>query len=241
MPARFWDQVNEADLLWSLQAVHGFLQVVSGSDAPATKPFVNWRVAPDSRSTQVLLCTWDRHGLLAKAAASFSAARLSILQAEAFARSDSIVLILFSAVDLTSGSPAPADRLREMLFLLEGALSDPPSFVSVWMCSRHKHLLPPSQPVPRISFEPVPAEVSIRICIEADDRLGLLCDILQTLADDGLDITEAHIRTQGKLAQDVVHVRDATRDKPLSNERLDTLRRKLEAAVTMKTDAQAKT
>src|SRR2546426_8585680 len=37
--------------------------------------------------------------------------------------------------------------------------------------------------------------------VEASDRLGLLYDILQSIADSGLNITQARIETQGDLAQ----------------------------------------
>jgi [protein-PII] uridylyltransferase len=234
MPARYWEQVTEADLLWSLQAVQGFLKVVAGSDAPATKPVMDWRPAGDSASTRVMLCTWDRHGLLAKAAAAFSAVRLNILQAEAFTRADNIVLDFFSVTDLDGGGAVGEARLRETLFLLEGALSEPPRFVSVWMSSRHKYLLPPGQPLPQITFDNQSSPAATLVRIDAPDRLGLLCDILQTLADSGLDITEANIQTENKLARDVVHVRDANHQKVVAPARLKALRQKLEASLALK-------
>jgi len=233
MPARYWEQVTEPDLLWNLQAVQGFLKVVEGSDAPATKPVMEWRPAADSGVTRVMLCTWDRHGLLAKAAAAFSAVRLSILQAEAFTRADNIVLDFFSVTD-SDGGVAGEARLREMFFLLEGALSEPPRFVSVWMASRHKYLLPAGQPLPQITFDNQSSPTTTLVRIDASDRLGLLCDILQTLADNDLDITEACIRTEKNFAHDIVHVRDAKQQKVVEAARLQTLRQKLEAALALK-------
>src|ERR1051325_6203339 len=96
MPQHYWQRVNEADLVWGLQTIHGFLKLVTTPNIPPTKPFVDWRVAPEAGRTRMLLCTWDRQGLLAKAAAAFSAVRLNILQADVFTRADNVVLDLFS-------------------------------------------------------------------------------------------------------------------------------------------------
>lgn len=233
MSPRYWQHVSEADLRWGLETIHGFLKVVAASNLPATRPVVNWRHDAASARTLVMLCTWDRHGLLAKAAAAFSAARLNIVEAEAFTRADNIVLDVFSVVDLGSGGPADDSRLKEMVFLLDGALSEPPRFASVWMCSRHKYLLPAGQPPPRIRFDNRAYQTRTLLHIEAADRLGLLYDILQTLADQGLTVTEAHIQTEGKTAHDLVLVKDAKGRKVLDPGRQQELRRRLEAALTM--------
>ncbi len=233
MPARYWEQVTEASLRWGLETVHGFLQIVTAPKAPATKPFVDWRHLPELGRTQVMLSTWDRHGLLAKAAAAFSAVRLNILEAEAFTRADNIVLDVFSVVDKDTGAAAGDARLGEMAFLLEGALSEPPRFASLWMCSRHKYLVPARQPLPRITLDNRSSEKSTILRIEASDRLGLLYDIFQTLADEGLDIIEADIKTENNTARDIVQVRDAAGRKLLGAERLEQLRRRLKAVLSL--------
>src|SRR5204863_6309648 len=120
---------------------------------PATAPFVSWRQSHETDLARVMLCTWDRHGLVAKAAAAFSAVRLNILQADVFTRADNVVLDEFVVADARRRSAMNETRLQEMAFLLEGALSEPPRFVSVWACSRHKFLAAPSPVAPRITFD----------------------------------------------------------------------------------------
>lgn len=234
MPEHYWEQASESDLLWALATVHGFLQLMATPNVPATKPYMEWRSIPETGRTRVMLCTWDRRGLLAKVAATFSALGMSISEAEAFTRSDNLVLDVFSVVDAETGGLAPESRLKETQFLLEGALSEPPRFASVWMCSRHKYLLPPGQPPPRVTFDNRSSDASTKMFIEAPDRQGLLYDILQTLAENGLDVTEAHIRTEDGVARDVVHIRDAEGHKVIAAQRLAQLRAKLNAALTMK-------
>ncbi len=234
MPAHYWRHVGEADLIWGLAAIHGFLKLVTAPGVPATKPYMDFRPEEQAGQTRVVLCTWDRLGLLAKTAAAFSELRLSILAAEAFTRSDDLVLDAFTVIDTENGGSASAERLKEMLFLLEGALSEPPRFASVWMCSRHKYVGPANPPPARISFDNAASEGCTLVHIEAADRLGLLYDILHPLAEEGLDVTEAHIKTENQFARDVVHVIDAAGKKLLEPERLKALHSKLSAGLSFK-------
>src|SRR5262249_15450337 len=142
MPQHYWECVTETELHWGLETVHGFLGLVASPDVPATSPFISWRRIGTSGKVRVMLCTWDRHGLLAKAAASFSAVRLNIVQADVFTRSDDVVLDTFTIAGADGQSPASASQMQQMGFLLEGALGEPPRFASIWACSRHKYLAP---------------------------------------------------------------------------------------------------
>jgi len=231
MPPHYWECVTDEAVLWGLETIHGFLQLIAMPNVPPTVPFVNWRPAQEKTQTQIMLCTWDRHGLLAKAAAAFSAVRLNIVQAEVFTRADNIVLDVFTVADSSGHGPASSTRLKEMSFLLEGALGEPPRFASVWACSRHKFLAPPAQHPPRISFDNESSPVATIVRIESPDRLGLLYDILQALADGGLGITQASIKTDEGLAHDLIHVTHSDGQKVVQEEELGKLRRSLEAAI----------
>src|SRR5690348_432410 len=79
MPLAFWERLAEADLIWGLETIHGFLTLVASPDASATAPFVSWRQSDPADGARVMLCTWDRHSLAAKAAAAFSAVGLNIV------------------------------------------------------------------------------------------------------------------------------------------------------------------
>jgi [protein-PII] uridylyltransferase len=233
MPASYWQCVNVHDFAWGLQTIHGFLDLITRPNVSATVPFVTWRELPQDGRTRVMLCTWDRRGLLAKAAASFSAVRLNILQAEVFTRADNIVLDIFSVVDANDQGVASLARLQEMTFLLEGALSEPPRFASVWACSRHKFLAPPNPFPPRIRFDNDSSSAATLVHIQAFDRRGLLYDVLQAIADCGLNVSQARIGTEGDLAQDIVHVTDEDGQKVTDPQRLDQVRLKLRTALAV--------
>lgn len=233
MPAHYWEHVTEDELIWGLETVHGFLKLVASPEVPATSPYVSWRQVGRAGPVRVMLCTWDRHGLLAKAAAAFSAVRLNIVQAEVFTRSDNVVLDTFSITGADGRSPVSPSQMEQMGFLLEGALSEPPRFASVWACSRHKYLAPVSQIAPRITCDNDRSADSTLIHIEAADRLGLLYDILQGLADAKLGVKQARIETENGLACDTIYVTDESGQKITGKRELEALRAKLQAALTV--------
>ena len=233
MPWHYWERVNQSDLVWGLETIHGFLQIVATPNVPATAPFLSWRHDPSSGWTRVMLCTWDRPSLLAKCAACFSAVKLNISQAEVFNRADNLALDVFRVREQGSHSPASPARLRELAFLLDGALSEPPRFASVWACSRHKFLASPPRIGHRIRFDNDSAADSTVLRVEASDRLGLLYDIVQALADNGVNITQAHIQTDDDVARDTLQLTDSEGRKILDPAQLERLRRCLEDALAV--------
>src|ERR1051325_5441966 len=47
MPPRYWERVNESELVWGLQSVHRFLHGVVASPSADTPVVVNWRYFPE--------------------------------------------------------------------------------------------------------------------------------------------------------------------------------------------------
>lgn len=231
MPQHYWECVTVAELEWGLETVHGFLELVASPDVPAGSPFIAWRRIGTSGKVRVMLCTWDRHGLLAKAAASFSAVKLNIIQADVFTRTDDVVLDTFTIAGADGHGAVIDSQMQQMGFLLEGALSEPPRFASIWACSRHKYLAPASLVPPKIAFDNKTSPDHTLVHIETPDRLGLLYDILQAIADSGLNIKQARIETESNLARDTIHVTNQSGEKLLEQRQLDSLRAKLESAL----------
>jgi [protein-PII] uridylyltransferase len=231
MPAHYWEQATESDVVWSLETIHGFFEMIARPNTPATTPFMDWRAEPQSKTTRVMLCTWDRHGLLAKAAAAFSALKLNIRKAEVYTRSDDVVLDVFHLSEADGRTPITPQHMEEVTFLLAGALSEPPRFASLWACSRHKFLTQASKVSPRVTFDNDVATDSTVISMEAGDRLGLLYDILQALADVGVNIKQAAVQTESSVARDVFHVTDQNGHKITDPARLAEIRSRIESSI----------
>lgn len=232
MPARYWEDVTQDDLIWGLETMHRFLARVATSPTPPTMPVLDWRPQAGGGGTRVMLCTWDRHGLLAKAAACFSAAQFTIRQAEVFTRADHIVLDVFHVAQAgNGGDAASAERMEQMAFLLDGALSEPARFASVWACSRHKFLTPPPRLASRLTIDNDTVPTATVLRLEASDRLGLLYDVLQALAGAGLEVVQAIIQTEDGVARDVFHVTDAAGRQVQDPARLQDLRQAIQSAL----------
>lgn len=207
MPERYWQRVTEDELVWGLQTVHRFLaQLVShNAGAPAV---MDARHFPADGVTKLLVCTWDRLGLLTKLAGYMSALRLNVVRAEVFTRSDNIVLDGFWICDGSDKRPADAERLRQLAFLLDGGLSEPPRFVSAWAPQSHKFLPMANRMTPIVNFNNTDSSERTILTVIASERLGLLHDLLEVLSQNGLNITDACIDTVDEVARDILFVTD---------------------------------
>jgi [protein-PII] uridylyltransferase len=231
MPARYWESVDEAELVWGLQTIHKFLHELAVPDSPGTMPIVESRHFPDRGFTQLMVCTWDRHGLLSKVAGALSALGINILQADVYTRSDGIVLDIFRIAEIEGRPVSNPGRWQEITFLIEGALSEPPRFASLWACSRHKFVGQPQSGPPAIAFDNSSSADSTVLTIEATDRLGLLYDILAALADGGINIGHALIDTEDDVARDTFYIADGNGQKISDPVALQGLRDRVTKAV----------
>ena len=208
MPARYWDSVDQTELLWGVETIHKFLREVARPDSPATMPIIDVRHRANYGATQLMVCTWDREGLLAKVAGCLSAMRINILQADIYTRADSVVLDTFRICEPEGYPVSSPSRLQELGFLIDGALGEPPRFASLWACSRHKFLSAASMGPPFISIDNMSWPDATVLTVEAPDRLGLLYDILAALADLRINIAHAVIDTDDELARDTFYLVD---------------------------------
>jgi len=95
MPARYWQQNDLAAVTWHLETIHQFFETLADPDMPGTMPVLRWRPGRERHLLELALCTWDRPGLLAKAAGALAGAGLDILQADIYTRADNVVLDIF--------------------------------------------------------------------------------------------------------------------------------------------------
>ncbi len=231
MPPRYWDKVDESELVWGLQNIHRFLYGVVASPSADTPVVVNWRYFPEQGYTKVLICTWDRLGLLAKVAGYISALRLNVVRAEVYTRADNLVLDSFWLCNAEQQHVSDPDRLRQFVFLLEGGLSESPTFASTWALQTHKFLPRTNRIAPAVAFNNVDSPEHTILTVEASERPGLLHDMLQVLTDHKLNISEALIDTVDSTAHDIFFVTDEYRRKVLAEDRLQKIERALIEAV----------
>lgn len=231
MPARYWETVTKNELAWGLETIHSFFAKLKSWDLPGAPVVANLRHYPERGFTKVLVCTWDRLGLLAKIAATFSALRINILQADVYTRVDDLAFDVFQVSDLQKPQTIDTARLGQLMFLLEGALNEPPRFISLWASEFHKAIDHPKGLMPAVAFDTDPASEYTVLRIETADRLGLLYDVLQTLTEARVNVAQAIIKTDSNVARDTFHITDAKGGKITTPARLEQLRQTLIKAI----------
>lgn len=230
MPLRYWPRVDAITLRWHLDIIHEFIDGLAGSDVMLAPPVVRWRHLPDRGFSEVVVCTWDRLGLLAKIAGSFAAVGLNIVRADIYTRADNVVLDIFQVCDEQVRHVQDVSRLKQMEHLLTAAVSPNGGgelALRTWM----QHAAEPSAADPakgaRASVVVMDNERSddyTVLEIQASDRVGLLHDVLEAISAGDVDIAHAIIVTEEGEAADVFFLTGTDGKKICDAKRLKQIR-----------------
>ncbi|PWU16916.1 MAG: [protein-PII] uridylyltransferase [Verrucomicrobia bacterium] len=233
---RYFEANSAREVVEDLVQAHRFMGLQISEAENALAPVVNWRNDPDRACNAVKVCTWDRAGLFGKIAGSFSSTGLNILSAQIFTRSDAIVLDTFYVNDAKTGGLAGAEQRDKFEEVLKKALSGEEVDFHA-LIARHKISRPAYQGyageriATRFHFDNNTSETRTILEIEAEDRVGLLYAISQSLAELNLDITAARISTEKGAAIDSFYLQEIGGGKILAPDRQRAIERKLRAAI----------
>jgi [protein-PII] uridylyltransferase len=237
MPTRYWGRVDETALHWHLRILRAFYAGLNQDGRRAVMPVVRWRHQPSRGYTEVVVCTWDRVGLLAKVAGALAEAGISVLRAEVYTRCDDVVLDVFHVGNGDEGGVVSAARLREAVRLLEG-LSEPNADYAILLHPIHLPVQTGPQTnthgekLPVIDLNNATSETSTVLELEARDRVGLLYGVFRILADHGLSVTQAVITTENGVAGDAFFVVDRKGGKIHDAARLESICAELRIALS---------
>lgn len=232
MPTRYWGRVYETALHWHLRILRAFYARLNHDGRRAVMPVVRWRHRPKHDCTEVVVCTWDRVGLLAKVAGALAEAGISVLRAEVYTRCDDVVLDVFHVGNGDEGGVLSAARLREAVRLLEG-LSEPNADYAILLHPIHLPVQTGPQTnvrgekLPVIDWNNATSETCTVLELEARDLVGLLYGVFRILADHGLSVTQAVITTENGVAGDAFFVVDRKGGKIHDAARLESIRAEL--------------
>jgi [protein-PII] uridylyltransferase len=230
MPQRYWARVDEPTLRWHLEALHEFFETVVTSDGYTTSPVVRWRHFPERGCSEVLVCTWDRVGLLAKIAGAFAEVDLSIIRSDVYTRSDDVVLDLFQVCTEQSRHVANEDRLRLMSQILDASLTAHREIVlnQAWLGPLEALVMGSNQATaPRVRFDNERSDDYTILEIEARDRLGLLYRIFRVLSESQVNVEQAIVTTENGAVGDVFYLSDGAGNKLRDPAQLGELRGRL--------------
>ena len=237
MPLRYWSRVEDETLRWHLDIIHEFIDGLARSDAMLAPPVVRWRHLPDRGFSEVVVCTWDRLGLLAKIAGSFAAVGLNIVRADIYTRADNVVLDIFQVCDEQVRHVQDVSRLKQMEHLLTAALSPNAGgehALRTWMQHASEPSAADSAETAGTSLVSIDNERSddyTVLEILAADRVGLLHDILEAISAGDVDIAHAIIVTEEGEAADVFFLTGTDGKKIRDEKRLKQIREAVLAAL----------
>lgn len=161
----------------------------------------------DGRHPSVALITRDRPGLLATVTGVMTLHLVSVLEARAMTREDGVVIDLFTVSDALGRDVIESERWsdveRDLIRAFTGELDVQSATIA--KDESYRATARPEVLERRSRLRSGDAEGEWVVEIRAPDRLGLLHDFTQLLAERGLDVRLAKIGTRGTVAADVFY------------------------------------
>ncbi len=182
-------------------------------------------------ATEICFCTHDKPFRLSELCGVLSFNDCNILYANAFTRTDGVVVDVFYVEDISGTVPIDAPRIEKIRGDLEGVIAGKLAIQPA--VDRHaakwKRRKQTSIPIPfRVEFHnDISPDVTI-VDIFATDEPGLLFKITRALSEEGLTIHRARISTEAHRAIDSFDVQEKEGRKITNAARLQRIRDRLE-------------
>ncbi len=235
LPLRYFQIHNAKEILRDLALVHRFMHRQVSEKDEALEPVMTWHNEPDRGYTTLNICTWDRAGLFSTIAGCLTVCGLNILGAEIITRTDGVVLDTFFVTDARTGLLASRDEKDRFEETITAALRQdmdiralmrkekpPPPLYRPWNGERIQTV---------IRFDNQASANYTVMDVEAEDRVGLLYDISETLYEMGVEISLAKIVTERGAAIDAFYVAERDGSKIASGERIKAIEKRLTASI----------
>ena len=213
MPDQYFRATGVPEIIEHVKLFRSFLERVSSAKEFSLTPAVKWKIVPEQGHTVMTFCTWERERLLAKIAGSVSVVPLNILSADIFPRGDNTVLGVFRVCD-TKGQPVSNLRDFELVEqTLRRAFEDESFDVvpSIEKAKRSSRRAAVGIEFPtRIAIDNKTHPTYTLVEFQAQDRIGLLYDVLSCLDRENVLVPLSRINTQAGAAIDTLYVVDGS-------------------------------
>ena len=207
-PEGFWGEIAE-----DVRLVNDYLKLQVLYDDRMLEPAVGWRREPARGYAVVSLCTWDRPGLFSRITGVLAECGLNILGARIFTREDSIALDRFFVTDARTGRLPKGPQREQCEERLAAALiaeQDIELDLNRLPADTLEYQAVAGERIPVvIEFDNRSSAEFTVLDLEAEDHVGLLYVVSNTLAELGLDIQLAKINTEEGAATDSFYVTDS--------------------------------
>jgi [protein-PII] uridylyltransferase len=235
MPERYFQAYQIPEIVEHIRLFRRFLEMREGADCQPLAPAFKWVAHPNRGHSEFWFVGWDRTELLARVAASLSVGHLNILSADAFTRSDSLVLDIFRVCNTSFRAVTDEREIstveKRLKQALEAETFDFTPLLTKAMKRRGFHLSQEIDFPTRITIENDAHPVYSLVEIETPDRLGLLYHLLRAFGATGVQIALSRITTEKGAAIDSFYVTEADGRK-LRTETMVRLQKVLHHAAT---------
>ena len=181
--------------------------------------------------TEIVLYTPDHPGLFSQLAGAVSASGGTIVDAKAFTTTDGFALDVFSIQDAEGGMFGDRERVERLRQSIERVLRGevyPRKAIATRPAKKRSTAF---KVTPRVNFDNDASASATVVEVEGLDRPGLLYDVTDAIFQSGLSISSAMVSTYGERAIDVFYVRDGFGHKVRHEERLKSVRERLQKAL----------
>ena len=219
LPDRYFINTSKDEIILHIKMINRLLHEINQAETLATlNPVVEWKHDINRSFYVVNIVTWDRAGLFHNLAGALNIAGFNILSVKAISREDHIAIDTFNVVesdrgtiDLEKAKSVFEECVRETLVSHKDLFPKIHAAVKKANSSLFKRN---DNPLAE-SFQPqidVYHELSLRrtiLEVQAQDHLGLLYLIAQSIHRHGFDITFARINTERGIAIDTIYLTNA--------------------------------
>ena len=211
LPERYFQTHTSGEIAGHLKLVREFLEKHFEAEAGTLEPVVRWVPRPNAGHSELWVCTWDRHQLLARISGALAANELSILSADIFTRHDGLVLDIFRVTTPRFHAVEDERDMQRVGKLLNEALMVESYDFAPVLAKRLRRVQSWERtldfPV-RIAINPDINPNYTVVDISAPDRIGLLYEILRAVSDAKFLIAAARITPEKGAAIDSFYITD---------------------------------
>lgn len=236
LPTRYFRTHPPKDIADDIRLVNSFLGLQILYQDRMLEPGIAWQREPDRGYAVVNICTWDRPGLFSRITGVLAECGLNILGAQIFTRMDSIALDRFFVTDARTGQlpkGVQREKCAERLVTALAAEKDVELDLTSLPVETIEYQAVADERIPTvIEFDNRSSEDFTILDLEAEDHVGLLYVVSDTLAELGLDIQLAKIQTEKGAAIDSFYLIDRGITKVISANRQKQIEVRLRKAIT---------
>jgi [protein-PII] uridylyltransferase len=165
---------------------------------------------PQTGTSEVTICTRDRHGLFSKIAGTFTSQLVNVQSAALFTRADGWVVDCFTVEDAANHRPLTPSEFDALKTVLRRVVLEGEDVSALAHRARTRLFAMQASAVPVRSIVEIDNSASrfdTVVDIVTGDRTGLLYDIASALSGMGIDFEAAHIMTDVGRVRDSFYVR----------------------------------